>query len=37
MGAYAEGLNILERANIGAEMQEHDAETTPLRDPAAYM
>ncbi len=37
MGAYAEGLNILERANIGAEMQEHDAETTPLRDPEAYM
>ena len=37
MAAYAEGLNILERANIGAEMQEHDAETTPLRDPEAYM
>src|SRR3954467_8149130 len=37
MGAYAEGLNILERANIGAEQQEHDAETTPLRDPDAYM
>jgi 6-phosphogluconate dehydrogenase len=36
MGAYAEGLNILERANIGAERQEHDAETTPLRDPEAY-
>ena len=37
MGAYAEGLNILERANIGAEQQEHDAETTPLREPEAYM
>src|SRR3954466_6874681 len=37
MAAYAEGLNILERANIGAEQQEHDAETTPLRDPEAYM
>ena len=37
MAAYAEGLNILERANIGNEMQEHDAETTPLRDPEAYM
>jgi 6-phosphogluconate dehydrogenase len=37
MAAYAEGLNILERANIGREMQEHDAETTPLRDPEAYM
>jgi 6-phosphogluconate dehydrogenase len=37
MAAYAEGLNILERANVGAEQQEHDAETTPLRDPEAYM
>jgi 6-phosphogluconate dehydrogenase len=37
MAAFAEGLNILERANIGAEQQEHDAETTPLRDPEAYM
>ena len=37
MASYAEGLNILERANIGNEMQEHDAETTPLRDPEAYM
>jgi 6-phosphogluconate dehydrogenase len=37
MGAYAEGLNILERANVGSEMQEHDAETTPLREPEAYM
>jgi 6-phosphogluconate dehydrogenase len=37
MASYAEGLTILERANVGAEMQEHDAETTPLRDPEAYM
>jgi 6-phosphogluconate dehydrogenase len=37
MAAYAEGLNILERAHVGAEQQEHDAETTPLRDPEAYM
>ena len=37
MAAYAEGLNILGRANVGAEQQEHDAETTPLRDPEAYM
>jgi 6-phosphogluconate dehydrogenase len=37
MAAYAEGLSILERANIGNEMQEHDAETTPLREPEAYM
>jgi 6-phosphogluconate dehydrogenase len=36
MAAYAEGLSILERANIGKQMQEHDAETTPLRDPEAY-
>jgi 6-phosphogluconate dehydrogenase len=37
MASFAEGLAILERANIGSEMQEHDAETTPLRDPEAYM
>ena len=36
MAAYAEGLSILERANVGAEQQEHDAETTPLREPEAY-
>jgi len=36
MAAYAEGLNILERANVGNQMQEHDAETTPLREPEAY-
>jgi 6-phosphogluconate dehydrogenase len=36
MAAYAEGLNILERANIGTQTQEHDAETTPLREPEAY-
>jgi 6-phosphogluconate dehydrogenase len=36
MAAYAEGLNILERANIGSEQQDHDAETTPLREPEAY-
>jgi 6-phosphogluconate dehydrogenase len=36
MAAYAEGLNILERADIGNEAQEHDAETTPLREPEAY-
>jgi 6-phosphogluconate dehydrogenase len=37
MAAYAEGLNILERANVGSQQQEHDAETTPLREPEAYM
>ncbi len=37
MGAYAEGLNILKHANIGKTMAvAADAETTPLRDPAAY-
>jgi 6-phosphogluconate dehydrogenase len=39
MAAYAEGLNILRRANIGNEGQhppEHDAETTPLHDRALY-
>jgi 6-phosphogluconate dehydrogenase len=36
MASFAEGLNILHRANVGAEQQEHDAETAPLRDPEAY-
>ena len=38
MAAYAEGLNILRNANIGKRDQqpEHDAETTPLRDPELY-
>jgi 6-phosphogluconate dehydrogenase len=36
MAAYAEGLNILHRANIGKASQEHDAETTPLRNPEHY-
>ena len=36
MAAYAEGLNILERANIGLRSQEVDAETTPLRHPEHY-
>jgi 6-phosphogluconate dehydrogenase len=37
MGAYAEGLNILKHANIGkTAAAAADAETTPLRDPAAY-
>ena len=33
MAAYAEGLNILASANVGAGEQKHDAETTPLREP----
>ncbi len=36
MQAYAEGLNILEHANVGLHEQEHDAETTPLRNPERY-
>ena len=36
MAAYAEGLNILHKANIGKHTQETDAETTPLRDPEHY-
>jgi 6-phosphogluconate dehydrogenase len=40
MAAYAEGLNLLRGANIGVQNKpdsvEHNAETTPLRDPALY-
>ncbi len=36
MAAYAEGLNILSRANIGRSQAQEDAETTPLRHPAHY-
>ncbi len=36
MAAYAEGLNILKGANIGATEEVSDAETTPLRDPERY-
>ncbi len=36
MAAYAEGMAILDKANVGATEQEHDAETTPLRDPEYY-
>jgi 6-phosphogluconate dehydrogenase len=36
MAAYAEGLNIIHQADIGIHAQEHDAETTPLRDPQYY-
>ena len=40
MAAYAEGLNILRSANLGQRerqaQSEHDAETTPLRDPELY-
>jgi 6-phosphogluconate dehydrogenase len=36
MAAYAEGLNVLKHANVGASEREADAETTPLRDPKYY-
>jgi 6-phosphogluconate dehydrogenase len=36
MAAYAEGLNILEHANVGSTTHAVDAETTPLRDPEAF-
>jgi 6-phosphogluconate dehydrogenase len=36
MAAYAEGLNILHKANVGNEERPPDAETTPLRDPEYY-
>jgi len=36
MAAYAEGLAVLRRANVGKHTQEIDAETTPLRDPEHY-
>ena len=36
MAAYAEGLGILRKANIGMSEQAADAETTPLREPEFY-
>jgi 6-phosphogluconate dehydrogenase len=36
MAAYAEGLNILAKANIGAETHTADAETAPLAHPELY-
>jgi 6-phosphogluconate dehydrogenase len=36
MAAYAEGINVLRHANIGAETKTADAETAPLVDPEAY-
>jgi 6-phosphogluconate dehydrogenase len=37
MEAYAEGLNVLKRANVGATKQESDAETAPLEHPEFYL
>jgi 6-phosphogluconate dehydrogenase len=36
MAAFAEGLGILRGANIGAQSQVSDAETSPLREPQYY-
>src|SRR3546814_1692047 len=36
MAAYAEGMAVLEAANIGKNAGVVDAETTPLRDPEHY-
>ena len=36
MAAYAEGLNVLRRANVGKAGHDVDAETTPLRHPEHY-
>ena len=36
MAAYAEGLAILRKANVGKEDREADAETAPLSFPEAY-
>ncbi|MGA8016157.1 MAG: decarboxylating 6-phosphogluconate dehydrogenase [Candidatus Dormiibacterota bacterium] len=36
MAAYAEGLNILHKANVGATVHGASAEETPLREPQYY-
>ncbi|HUA47654.1 MAG TPA: decarboxylating 6-phosphogluconate dehydrogenase [Solirubrobacteraceae bacterium] len=36
MAAYAEGLNILHRANAGKEVMQGDAETAPMENPEYY-
>ncbi len=36
MAAYAEGMAVLEAANVGKDAGVIDAETTPLRDPEHY-
>lgn len=36
MAAFAEGFNLLHHAGAGRASQEHDAETTPLRNPEHY-
>ena len=36
MEAYAEGFNVLRKANVGARPRPADAETTPLQNPEYY-
>jgi 6-phosphogluconate dehydrogenase len=36
MAAYAEGLNVLQHANVGRTRSAVDAETAPLRNPELY-
>lgn len=36
MAAFAEGFNLMYHAGAGRASQEHDAETTPLRNPEHY-
>ncbi len=36
MAAYAEGLNVLNRANVGKESAEASAELAPLQEPRYY-
>ena len=36
MAAFAEGLNVLENADVGVRKQEVDAETAPLHDASYY-
>jgi 6-phosphogluconate dehydrogenase len=36
MAAYAEGLNVLRHAGVGAAGHDADAETTPMRHPERY-
>jgi 6-phosphogluconate dehydrogenase len=36
MAAIAEGLSVINSADVGLHMDEVDAETAPLRDPWAY-
>src|SRR5215212_7625853 len=36
MAAYAEGFNILQRANVGKGARSADAETSPMRNPEHY-